>query len=107
MSPPRADIFDRAQHPGKNLSAAGNFASRLDDVANTGNARLLPRQRHRQRNILNPRILAHQREQLAFIDLEHLVLVRETMAQANLLYRKFRDFKFHIHYGDDRMRQSE
>ena len=71
---------DGAKHPRKHLPAARNFIAWLDDIANASDARPLPRHRHRQRNILNPRVLAHQREQLPFIDLKHLVLVRETMA---------------------------
>ena len=46
MSPSLADIFDRAQHTGKNLAAAGNFVSWLDDIANAGDARPLSRRCH-------------------------------------------------------------
>ena len=49
----------------------------------------------RQRDILIRASSRNQREQRRFIDLEYLVIVREAMPQTNLLYRKFRDFKFH------------
>ncbi len=42
------------------------------------------------------RILKDQIDQRGFINLKNLVFITEAATQADLFYREFRDFKFHI-----------
>ena len=60
MSPAVADVLNRSQNAGEYLAAAGYFISRLDDVANTGDARLFARHSHGQRRIGDPRIFEYE-----------------------------------------------
>jgi hypothetical protein len=95
------DIFDGSQNAGENLAASGDFVAWLDDIPNPGDARLLSRHRHSERRLRDARVLKHQGQQRALIDLEHLVFITETAIQANLRYREFRDFELHIFFVDE------
>jgi hypothetical protein len=69
--------------------------ARLDYIPNSGDARSLAWQSNGKRRAANSRILQNQRDQLRFIDIEHLVFIPEAMPQTNLLYREFSELQLH------------
>ncbi len=90
-----ADAFDRTQDAGENLTAAGNFKSRLDDVANPRDACRLPRRSNAQSRLGDAPIFQNERNQRHLVDLEDFVLVGKALPQANLADGKFRNLKLH------------
>src|SRR5262245_6084760 len=95
MSASVADVLDGTQHAGKNLTVAGNLVPRLDDISNSGDARLFAGSRDSESRLRDTRVFEDQSDERSLVDVENFIFVAEAISETNFTDRKFGDLKSH------------
>src|SRR5215510_874788 len=90
-----ADALHRSDDSGKDLSIAPELSSRLDDIANAGNAHFLARRSRIELCLMNPPILQHEPYEILLVHFQCPGLVAMGVAQVDLADGKICDFKTH------------
>ena len=95
MGQAAADALHRSDDSGKDLSIAPELSSRLDDIANAGNANWLARRNRVQSCLVNSPILQHEPHEIFLVHFQYPGLVAMGVAQVDLADGKICDFKTH------------
>src|SRR5215813_3192935 len=90
-----ANALHRSDYSGKDLSGTPELSSRLDDIANAGNANWLARRNRVESCLVNSPILQHKPHQSFPVHFQHPGLVAMRVAQVDLADGKVCDFKTH------------
>src|SRR5215468_10781707 len=95
MGQAAANALHRSKDSRKDLSIASELSSRLDDIANAGNAHRLARRSGVELCLVNPAILQHEPDEIVLIHFQCTRLVAMGVAKVDLPDGKICDFKTH------------
>jgi hypothetical protein len=95
MGQATANAQHRSDDSGKDLSGTPELSSRLDDIANAGNANWLARRSRVELCLMNSPILQHEPYEILLVHFQCPGLVAMVVAQVDLADGKICDFKTH------------
>src|SRR5262245_46621768 len=95
MGQATANAMHRSDDSGKDLSGTSELSSRLDDIANAGNANWLARRNRVESCLVNSPILQHEPLEIFLVHFQYPGLVAIGVAQVDLADGKICDFKTH------------
>src|SRR3989304_159642 len=90
-----AHRLDGPEDSRKDLAVAAHFHSWFDQIANPGDAHLVPWAHHGQRRRRDSSIAENYRFERGAIDFQQSVLIAERPAQADFFYREICQFESH------------
>src|SRR5215813_353552 len=95
MGQATANAQYRSDDSGKDLSIVTELSSRLDDIANAGNANWLARRNRVEFCLVNSPILQHEPHEIVLVHFQYPGLVAMGVAQVDLADGKICDFETH------------
>src|SRR5262245_36070979 len=99
MGQATANAVHRSDDSGKDLSGTPELSSRLDDIANAGNANWFARRNRVESCLVNSPILQHEPHEIFLVRFQYPGLVAIAVAQIDLADGKICHFETHSSLG--------